>query len=72
MTLASPSAVKIWAERVGNHQIAVTIGPTSEKAAKAVGFSRVFSPEEGSKGIEVWAELIREVAIVAENKYEMY
>jgi len=62
VTLASPSAVKIWAEQVGNNQVAVTIGPTSEKAARSAGFSKVFSPPEGSKGIETWAKLIKTVA----------
>ena len=62
VTFASPSAVKTWAERVGINQIAVTIGPTSEKVAIKEGFQKVFSPDEGSKGIEPWAELIRKVA----------
>ena len=62
VTFASPSAVKTWAERVGKHAIAVAIGPTSQKVAVNLGFERVYCPDEGSKGVEVWAELIKKVA----------
>lgn len=62
VTFASPSAIRTWAERVGTEQVAVTIGPTSEKVALKVGFPKVYSPEEGSKGIEPWADLIRKIA----------
>jgi hypothetical protein len=42
--------------------VAVAIGPTTEKAARASGFKMVFSPKEGSKGLESWATLIKDVA----------
>jgi len=64
VTFASPSAVRTWVERVGTNTVqeVVVIGPTSEKAAAGLGFSRIHSPEEGSKGLEPWAELISKVA----------
>lgn len=40
VTFASPSAVKIWSEKVGTDFTAVAIGPTSAKAATTQGFSR--------------------------------
>lgn len=55
VTFASPSAVKTWASRCGHNYVAVTIGPTSAKAAS--GFKEVISPK-GSKGLEAWADLI--------------
>lgn len=61
VTFASPSAVKIWHEKVGNKFIAVTIGPTSHNAAVKLGFKSVFSPD-GSKGVDAWAKLIVEIA----------
>ena len=64
VTFASPSAVKIWADKVGTDFTAVVIGPTSAKAATSVGFKKVFAPE-GSKGVEAWADLVKKVA--AEN-----
>jgi uroporphyrinogen-III synthase len=39
----------------------VVIGPTSAKAAKSAGYKSIFIPENGSKGIEAWANLILEV-----------
>ena len=51
-----------WAERLGTDFAAVVIGPTSQKAAEKAGFREVFVPEGGSKGLEPWAQLIREVA----------
>lgn len=60
VTFASPSTIKIWAERVGTHIPAVTIGPTSEKAAITAGFKYVFSPKEGSQGLEAWANAVHE------------
>lgn len=62
VTFASPSAVRTWAERVGTGTVAVVIGPTSQKAAASAGFTRIHSPEEGSKGLEPWAALISHVA----------
>ena len=61
VTFASPSAVKIWNEKVGNEFIAVAIGPTSHNAAQKLGFKAVFSPD-GSKGVDAWAKLIIEIA----------
>ena len=55
VTFASPSAVKTWASRCGYSFLAVTIGPTSAKAA--TGFKQVVSPTD-SKGLEAWADLI--------------
>jgi uroporphyrinogen-III synthase len=40
VTFASPSAVKIWSEKVGTDFTAIVIGPTSAKAATTQGFSR--------------------------------
>lgn len=62
VTFASPSAVRTWAERVGTNTVAVVIGPTSQKAAASAGFTRIYSPDEGSKGLEPWAALIEKVA----------
>lgn len=59
VTFASPSAIKIWTERCGNHAIACVIGPTSLQAAKKLGYEKVFSPKE-SKGIEAWSQVIKE------------
>jgi len=63
VTFASPSAVKTWASRVGTDAKAVAIGPTSAAAALKAGFLKVYSPAEGSKGIEPWADLIRKVSL---------
>lgn len=61
---ASPSAVRTWVQNGGSSEaVAVCIGPTTERAARGLGFKRVFSPAEGSKGLEPWAELIRKVAL---------
>ena len=40
----------------------VVIGPTSYDAAVAQGFLNVHMPSEGSKGIEAWANKVKEVA----------
>jgi uroporphyrinogen-III synthase len=61
VTFASPSAVKMWAAKVGTDAAAVVIGPTSAKAATSQGFKRVFAPE-GSKGVEAWADVVKKVA----------
>lgn len=58
VTFASPSAVRIWSEKVGTDFTAVVIGPTSAKEAMKQGFRGVISPE-GSKGIGAWAEKIK-------------
>ena len=63
VTFASPSTVKVWAERVGTAQKAVVIGPTSAQACKKAGWKDddVFCPE-GSRGMDAWAELVKRVA----------
>mmetsp|Transcript_9801 Transcript_9801/g.13414 ORF Transcript_9801/g.13414 Transcript_9801/m.13414 type:complete len:227 (-) Transcript_9801:37-717(-) len=64
VTFASPSAIKIWTERVGNQTPAVVvIGPTSKTAAEKAGYVNVYCPASGSKGIEPWAALVNEVAL---------
>lgn len=68
VTFASPSAVRNWAEHIGTSAVAVTIGPTSAEAAKTAGFEKVYSPKVGSKGINAWADLIREVALSWDKK----
>lgn len=66
VTFASPSAVKIWSEKVGTNYIAVVIGPSSAKAATSLGFTRIVSPE-GSKGIQAWADTVKEVVMELKN-----
>jgi uroporphyrinogen-III synthase len=61
VTFASPSTVKVWASRAGTRATAVVIGPTSAVSAEKAGFADVRAPQ-GSKGVEAWAELIRETA----------
>jgi len=56
VTLASPSAVKVWAQRVGTKQPAVCIGKTSADAAKEVGFSEVYAPSD--PGLEAWVDTL--------------
>lgn len=58
VTIASPSAAKIWSEAAGTNYTAVVIGPTSRKAAQKAGYKEVICPEGGSQGIEAWAKLI--------------
>lgn len=60
VTFASPSAVRIWAERVGTDAAAVCIGETSAAEARKVGFGRVVAPD--SPGVESWAACCVEVA----------
>ena len=57
VTFASPSAVRAWAKNCGTDYVAITIGPTSAKAAETIGFKRILAPEN-SKGLEAWADLI--------------
>lgn len=56
VTFASPSAVRIWAERVGVGAAALCIGETSAKEARALGFADVRCPE--APGVESWADTI--------------
>jgi uroporphyrinogen-III synthase len=53
VTFASPSAVRVWAERVGTTAAAVCIGETSAAQARECGFERVFAPDK--PGVESWA-----------------
>lgn len=62
VTFASPSAVKIWSEKVGTAFTAVVIGPSSAKAATTCGFEKVISPE-GSKGVGAWADTIKSAVL---------
>ena len=66
VTFASPSTVKVWAERVGTATRAVVIGPTSAKACRSAGWKEedISSPEGSkSKGIEVWADLVLKTSL---------
>jgi uroporphyrinogen-III synthase len=56
VSFGSPSAVNVWAERVGTSAVAACIGKTSADAAKAAGFGRVVYPE--SPGVEAWADSV--------------
>jgi uroporphyrinogen-III synthase len=59
VAFASPSAVRIWADRVGVDAHAVCIGDTSAAAASARGFSRVSYADKPS--FELWVDKIAEV-----------
>jgi len=61
VTFASPSTIKVWADRVGTDTTAVVIGPTSAKAAEKAGFTDIRAPQ-GSKGLDAWADLIKSTA----------
>ncbi|KAL1504403.1 hypothetical protein AB1Y20_010809 [Prymnesium parvum] len=54
VTFASPSAVRVWAERVGTKAVAVCIGGTSADEARRLGFADVRCPS--SPGVEAWAQ----------------
>jgi len=56
ITFASPSAVRVWAERVGTSATAVCIGETSAAEARQVGFQAVHCPD--SPGVESWADTV--------------
>mmetsp|Transcript_38129 Transcript_38129/g.64926 ORF Transcript_38129/g.64926 Transcript_38129/m.64926 type:complete len:283 (-) Transcript_38129:189-1037(-) len=53
VTFASPSAVKVWTERVGTDTPAACIGETSAAASEKAGFSCVEFPEK--PGMDGWA-----------------
>ena len=55
VTFASPSAVRVWADRAGTGALAVCIGETSAAECVRVGFAeeRVRCPD--SPGVEAWA-----------------
>ncbi|EOD23594.1 hypothetical protein EMIHUDRAFT_54867, partial [Emiliania huxleyi CCMP1516] len=58
VSFGSPSAVRVWHERVGSGAVAACIGETSAAQARELGFSqaRVIAPD--SPGVEAWAETI--------------
>ena len=56
VSFGSPSAVRVWAERVGTSAVAACIGKTSADAATEAGFDRVVYPE--SPGVEAWADTV--------------
>jgi len=56
VTFASPSAVKVWAERMGTETPVACIGETSAAASKRAGFGDVEWPE--SPGMEGWVAAI--------------
>ena len=58
VTFASPSAVRVWADRAGTGALAVCIGETSAAECVRVGFAeeRVRCPD--SPGVEAWAGAI--------------
>jgi uroporphyrinogen-III synthase len=58
VTLASPSAVKTWAERVGTQQSAACIGETSASACREVGFQKIYWPE--SPGMDGWVKSVQD------------
>lgn len=73
VTVASPSTVDVWCTRLSpdirSRQIAVAIGPTSEQVARSSGgFAQVTMPVEGSKGIEAWANAVKQAIASIENR----
>tara|TARA_B110001452_G_scaffold218487_1_gene190254 strand:- start:485 stop:790 length:306 start_codon:yes stop_codon:yes gene_type:complete len=56
VSFGSPSAVHVWAERVGTSATAACIGKTSADAAREAGFSRIVYPE--SPGLQAWADSV--------------
>ena len=56
VTFASPSSVRVWAERVGTGAAAICIGETSAAEARRVGFTHVRCPE--APGVESWADTV--------------
>ncbi len=56
VTFASPSAARVWCERVGTAAGAVCIGETSGREAERLGFARVVYPD--SPGIDAWADAV--------------
>ena len=61
VTFASPSAVRVWAERVGTAATAVCIGETSAEEARGLGFESVHCPDK--PGVESWAECVSGLAL---------
>eukprot|EP00166_Cyanidium_caldarium_P005874 ctg_748.g265 len=58
VTFASPSAVQVWAARIGVQQAAACIGETSAQAASRGGFTRVYCPE--APGMDGWIGAIEQ------------
>ena len=61
VTFASPSALKVWASRVGMEFNVACIGETTATAARQAGWKeeRIFYPRE-APGIEGWAAAVGE------------
>ena len=63
VTLASPSAVRTWTDRVSSMAVAVAIGETTATAAKQAGFAQVFAPAKlSNEGLDDLAALVVQVA----------
>ena len=62
VTFASPSAVQVWAERVGTGSAAACIGETSAAACREAGWAseRVFWPEK--PGMDGWLVAVENAA----------
>ena len=58
VAIGSPSAARVWAERVGTGQAVACIGETSARACEDLGFSAVFFPDK--PGIPGWAASVRD------------
>jgi len=61
VTFASPTAVRVWADRAGTDAIAVCIGETSAEAARRAGFRKVLFPD--SPSVESWADTVAKLGI---------
>ena len=66
VTFASPSAVRVWADRVGTGATAVCIGETSADEARRLGFERVHCPEQ--PGVATWADAVASLGLWAREK----
>jgi uroporphyrinogen-III synthase len=66
VALASPSAIEVWAHRVGTRQHAVCFGESSAEGCRRAGFRRVSFPKQ--KGLQGWAD---ECARAIEQSDEM-
>lgn len=53
-TFGSPSSVEAWVGLVASRPIAACMGATTERAARAAGFRRIFAP--ASPGVGGWAD----------------
>ena len=61
VTFFSPSAVDIWAKRLGTNFTAIVIGPTTKEAALQKGFREVFSSD--SIRLDSLLEVIKKVSL---------